>query len=245
MLKICLGLGILIAVYKVLSLNGELILKSANSMFPDGPVIYPTNVPWCEMLRANCEMVKTEYDEYCQSISNKLLSFSDIDSRQALISIDPQKWKVVMLKLYNKNTENVQFFPKTLELMKNIPDCSLIMFSILESGQKIIPHKGYNKGIYRYHLTLHSPTDNENCWIRIANENNEIYQHNWESGKDFAFDDTWLHWVQNDTTERRVVLFLDIKRKFSNPILNWINDIILFWAPYDEKVKSMVNNVNK
>jgi len=40
----------------------------------------------------------------------------------------------------------------------------------------------------------------------------------WQEGRGELFDDTFLHYVHNDTDEYRMVLFLDVEK----PINNWL-----------------------
>jgi beta-hydroxylase len=81
------------------------------------------------------------------------------------------------------------------------------MFSVMEPGNEIPPHKGKMKGIFRYQLPLIVPKSGH-CYITVNGE-----QHHYKVGQSFLFDDNVEHSVVNQTDEHRVVLFLDIRKQ--------------------------------
>jgi beta-hydroxylase len=94
------------------------------------------------------------------------------------------------------------------------------MFSILSPGKKIPPHCGPYNGILRYHLGLVVP-EPDRCAIRVGPETR-----NWAVGSSLIFDDTYEHEVTNESTQERVVLFVDIERPLHFP-LNRVNTSVL------------------
>ena len=110
------------------------------------------------------------------------------------------------------------------------------MFSILEPGKKIIPHKGPSTGCLRYHLGLKIPKDKENCYITVNDE-----KYHWEEGKGLIFDDTYIHSVYNNTDEPRIILFVDIERPVIFPF-NIINNFLISFSKFTTFVQN-VNNV--
>lgn len=79
--------------------------------------------------------------------------------------------------------------------MSQCNDVMAAMFSILEPGKYISPHKGPFTGCLRYHLGLKIPKDTKNCYIKVNNE--KFY---WKEGEAMIFDDTYIHEVHNETT---------------------------------------------
>lgn len=128
-------------------------------------------------------------------------------------------WRLVMLRFYNKEFPHVQsHFPQT---MKYLPEgVRIAMFSILLPHHRIAPHVGPFRGSMRYHLGLQIPQDRNNCFIDI-----DRTRYHWKEGESLLFDDTYIHQVYNNTSERRIVLFLDIQRTTPSlsPLMNWIN----------------------
>jgi hypothetical protein len=53
-----------------------------------------------------------------------------------------------------------------------------------------------------------------------------------------------MHSAENNTDSVRVVLLLDIKKKFDNIFLDTINDILFYFSEYNETVLNIVKNTN-
>lgn len=154
---------------------------------------------------------------------NKLLNMKDIGVMNNFNSIDQEKgkWKVFVIKWYDKILDNSKFLcPITSSIINQCPDIHAAMFSILEPGKYIPPHKGPFTACLRYHIGLKIPKDYKNCYININNE--KFY---WKEGEALIFDDTYMHSVYNNTNEPRIILFIDIERPLSFP-LNKINKIL-------------------
>lgn len=102
------------------------------------------------------------------------------------------------------------------------------LFSILLPHKHIPEHRGYYKGVIRYHLGLIVPQSQEKCRIRVGNE-----VRHWEEGKSLIFDDTFQHEVWNKTDEIRVVLFLDFIRPMVFPfsLINQLMIQFIAWSP--------------
>ena len=81
------------------------------------------------------------------------------------------------------------------------------MFSILEPGKRLPPHRGPYNGVLRLHLGLLIPEPRERAAIRVGPE-----QHHWTEGRVLIFDDAYEHEAWNETEQVRVVLFVDFER---------------------------------
>jgi beta-hydroxylase len=223
----------------LLYFNWYIILELCNNKLwetNDNTVFYHTNHDWCIELRNNYKEIRDEFLEYQKSY--KIPIFGEIISDN--ISDDQnEKWRLAMLKIYGKNTDLCKFFPVTCSIINKIPRCRLSMFSILEPNKKIPKHKGSSKCVLRYHLGLIIPKDYENCSITINNERRV-----WEEGKDIIFDDTFEHFVENNTNEQRVVLFLDIQKKYNHIFLDTFNDLFFYLGSYNTSVVDIYNKVN-
>lgn len=100
---------------------------------------------------------------------------------------------------------------KLLEAHKCI---KLAMFSLLEPGCKILPHRGPFRGCIRVHLCLQAP-GTDLCHIKVNNE-----QYIWKDGEVVAFDDTYFYSVENNSSSDRIILFLDVERHLALPFIN-------------------------
>jgi ornithine lipid ester-linked acyl 2-hydroxylase len=137
------------------------------------------------------------------------------------------RWKALMLKSGGAAiAENCAVCPRTGALLAALPSVFNAFFSVLEPGQRIVPHFGYYKGFVRYHLGVLIPNDNAGgeCWLRVhadAGDNarrdktaiERGQKHYWRNGQAVIFDDTYLHDACNGANEVRVVLFVDVLRK--------------------------------
>jgi hypothetical protein len=85
-----------------------------------------------------------------------------------------------------------------------------VCFSILRPGAHILPHRGVTNARSVLHLGLEIPAD---CALNLVG----IAEQRWETGKCFAFDDTYEHeaWNRSDTT--RVILLADIWNPYLRP----------------------------
>jgi aspartyl/asparaginyl beta-hydroxylase (cupin superfamily) len=197
--------------------------------------IFDTNdYSWSHILKNNWKTILNEYNEYKLSIPQH----KKINSQVSQIDIN-DKWKVLYLRAFNCNTEKSKYFPKTMNFINNIPDCTLAFFSVLEPNAYLEPHVGIYKGVLRYHLALKVPEDNENCYIVV--NNNKMH---WNEGHDIMFDDMYEHYVVNNTNETRIILFLDIKRKFDNVFINFLNTCFLHFVKSNDILKTTIDNVN-
>lgn len=139
-------------------------------------------------------------------------------------------WNTIVLRSFNKDSEeNMNKCPILSKILKENNNITTAMFSILEPGKKIPSHYGPYKGILRYHLCLICPPkDSGQCFISVDGET-----YDWIEGEGILFDETYKHFVINDTAFTRVVLFLDVKRPL---YFSFINDILLYLmgiSPYN------------
>lgn len=131
-------------------------------------------------------------------------------------------WDTSNIRLFgNDNKKNMDKCPILKSIIKNDSSVETAFFSLLEPGKRIPKHSGPYAGILRYHLGLKIPKEGD----VFINLNNKKYS--WVEGEGVLFDETYPHYVHNDSEEDRIILFIDIKRKFVSPTLNKVNNIIL------------------
>jgi len=173
------------------------------------------------ILEENWETIK---NEICSVINSgkKLPKFHEVDDGQEYISDnDGISWSLLNLKLYDLwHEKNKSLCPKTCEILGSIKTVKSIYFSILAPGKHIPPHHGPYKGILRYQLALSVPKGD--CKLFVDGK-----PYFWTEGKGVLFDDTFTHEVQNNTSEERIALLLDVKRDIKGGFIS-IYDNILF-----------------
>lgn len=222
-----------IFIYKVMFVfNNYFDIYSSRKEF------YPTNMKWCKYLRDNYKVIRDEFLLYHTKCGN-YKRLRDLDHDQSILDCTHIPWDMLMLRCYNIDTNKMRLFPKTKALLQRVPGCSVAMFSILKPGQSLPPHKGIYKGVLRYHLSLIIPKDYEKCYLKVNN-----LKYSWREGGDVIFDDRFVHEAHNETNEMRVVLFLDIQRKFNDKTLDTINTILLNIFKYNKSFRRMVDNTN-
>jgi aspartyl/asparaginyl beta-hydroxylase (cupin superfamily) len=135
-------------------------------------------------------------------------TFHELDPAQDYISATtPYDWRMFYLYAMGEvPEENAALCPRTIAVLKKIPNLFQASFSILDPGKSVPEHEGPYYGYLRYHLGIEVPTDNPPS-IRIHD-----HVHTWKAGESILFDDSWNHEVINKSTERRVVLIVDVLR---------------------------------
>lgn len=227
-----------------------------------------TDYNWRKHLRDNYKVIKDEYFDYERV--HKLPRLDYIDPNQRINDSEHQleiPWSgtqimlliniklivfcsaVLMLELYGSETKIYQYFPRTRALLSNQLGLTVTtaMFSVLEAGKSIPPHRGHYYGITRYHLTLKTTRNPNNCVLIIHCEKTKRKKfYHWKEGQDILFDDTYLHEVHSSAThnETRIVLFLDIQKKFTHFIPNTINNLFLSLAKFHYRVVEVVKRQN-
>jgi beta-hydroxylase len=122
------------------------------------------------------------------------------------------QWNVVLLRAAGRDVPaNMQDFP-TLQRLLDRPEILSAMFSILQPGVELRPHRGYFKGVLRYHLCL-EVVEPELAWLAVGGQ-----RYHWREGESVLFDDMYVHSAHNAGSKRRVVLFLDIVRRLPGPL---------------------------
>lgn len=110
--------------------------------------------------------------------------------------------------------------PKSCEIIEKLPNVKIAMFSVLKPGTKISRHNGYYRGCIRFHMGLITPNSHD-CFISIDGK-----QYHWKDGESVLLDDTYEHYVENNTDEYRVILFCDIVRPM-NIIGSLLNNVTM------------------
>lgn len=185
-----------------------------------------TEFPGHNKIKNEYSNIKNEYNHYDKKIdcfrdNNPLLGKIDtVDNK------NDHCWRTLYLKKTGKLVEeNREYFPYTMEVLQD-DQIHTAFFSILDSYVEIKPHYGYYKGYLRYHLGINIHEENgKKPYIVCGGEKRE-----WKEGGEMMFDDMYMHYVNNPTNKKRVILYLDIERKnidsFSKMITYLGNNLI-------------------
>ncbi|MBL7666303.1 MAG: aspartyl/asparaginyl beta-hydroxylase domain-containing protein [Bacteriovoracaceae bacterium] len=128
-------------------------------------------------------------------------------------------WSKFYLTWYGTKLNSAQkLCPKTVEIVSKVPSVNGAMLTILPKGGKLTRHLDPIACSLRYHLGLLTPNDNA-CFINVDGIN-----HSWRDGQVLLFDETYLHYANNDASSDRVILMLDVERP-----MNFLGKIINFF----------------
>lgn len=184
--------------------------------------IFPTS----EILERNWKKIKDEFKHIQKKKNIKNIGEKFITEKKEFW----EGWTSFELRSFDKdNEENMKQCPILSRILKNDSNISTAFFSILKPGKSIPSHYGPFKGILRYHLGIEIPPSSAgDCFISVDGET-----YDWKNGEGILFDESYKHFVKNDTSYSRVILFIDVRRPFYFP---YINDFILFLmsiSPYN------------
>lgn len=128
-------------------------------------------------------------------------------------------WRKFYLKWYGYNHESArELCPKTVEILNKVPSVNGAMFSILPPRSKLTRHLDPVAVSLRYHLGLATP-NSDDCFISVDGQT-----YSWRDGDPLIFDETFIHFVNNDTDDHRLILMCDVERPVSG-----IGNIVKFF----------------
>lgn len=201
------------------------------------PCVYDTAAfPWAADIEREWRLVRKELEQVMVR-KGELPNVQDIAADAVSLSRDAN-WKVFPLTAYGiRSQPNIELCPETWRLVQRIPGLRTAMFSILEPGTRLPPHRGPYNGVLRLHLGLLVPEPAERAAIRIGSE----HRH-WAEGRVLIFDDAYEHEAWNETAHARVVLFVDFEKPLRFPA-SIINRLLLDLAPFTPFVRETADNL--
>jgi beta-hydroxylase len=101
--------------------------------------------------------------------------------------------------------------PRTVAILRRVPAVQGAMFAYLPPGGQLTRHADPIAISLRYHLGLATP-NSDACFINVDGRNLS-----WRDGEVLMFDETYLHYVRNDTESDRLILMCDVQRPL-NPL---------------------------
>lgn len=139
--------------------------------------------------------------------------FRQMKNEPLFSEVADEGWKRFHLKWYGGiDPLAKKLCPITCSILESLPEVKTGMFSLLEPKSQIKPHYGFTKMVLRYHLGITTPNSDE-CFLDV---NGSRYAY--KDGEDIVFDDTRLHFVENNTLKKRLILHLDIERPTTGPL---------------------------
>jgi beta-hydroxylase len=188
------------------------------SAVPTTPTLDVNQFPELLKLRENWEVIR---DEAKRLYEEGHIRKSETHNDLAFNTFFKRGWKRFYLKWYGDvHPSAEQLCPKTVELVRSIPTINAALFALLAPKSKLGEHRDPFAGSLRYHLGLMTP-NSDDCRIYIDGT-----PYAWRDGQDILFDETYIHSVNNDTDQTRVILFCDVARPVRTQIVRAINRFV-------------------
>lgn len=191
------------------------------SSVPSKPYLDRERFPELDVLKDNWEVIREEalrlFDEgYIRSALK--------DNEAGFGSFFKRGWKRFYLTWYDGPLPSAQqLCPKTVEILQRVPSVKGAMFTLLPPGSHLNPHRDPYAGSLRYHLGLSTP-NSDDCRIFVDGQ-----PYAWRDGEDVMFDETFVHWVKNETDKTRVILFCDVERPLPaglRTVNRWLSGVL-------------------
>ena len=219
--------------------------------------------PWCEAKAVGHDLQKTlsshkDLSDNWQPLAQeyvrvthgfgRLPSIGDVLSDVALTTVNeavaeradlqgPPRWTTIFLRLGARDFKaTLRHFPLLASLIAN-PRIVGALFSCLEPGVELKPHRGYFKGVLRYHLCLRV-SEPESVWLVVDGQ-----RYHWRAGEAVVFDDMYVHSAHNLSSQPRLVLFMDVLRPLPT-VLDGINHWIARYSGRHPVSRLIENKVN-
>ena len=233
------GLIILIVVNLIvyILLNPTLLLIPYNLIIENTykkKVFYSENekleiFPTSKILEKNWKEIRNEYLNLVSKEEKENKSSDDNIGKRFVTETDEfwKGWNTYELRSFDKDNERfLNECPILKRILKNDPNISTAFFSVVEPWKVIPSHYGPFKGILRYHMGLICPQ--KDCFISVDGET-----YDWKDGEGVLFDESYKHFVRNDTPYYRVILFIDVRRPVRFPIINNFLMYLMSISPYN------------
>jgi beta-hydroxylase len=194
----------------------------------DPPVFDPAVFPFTRAFEERWAVICKEAEQVLAT--GFAMARVDQISRDHRRITDGDGWRSYFLHGYGyRNERACRRCPETAKLLETVPGLHSAFFSIMEPGQKLVPHRGPTKAILTWHLPLVVPQDRERCQIKIAGN-----WYTWHLGRSLIFDDTYRHEVRNDTDEPRVILLVHVRRpvRFPGSLVAGAFINAVRWSPF-------------
>ncbi|MDB5925917.1 MAG: aspartyl beta-hydroxylase [Betaproteobacteria bacterium] len=185
------------------------------SAVPRRPLLSERDFPGLSVLSANWEMMREEAlklnDEgfIRVALNNNDIGFNSFFKRG---------WKRFYLKWYDQPLASAQALcPQTVALLSGLPNVKGAMFALLGPNSYLTPHRDPFAGSLRYHLGLVT-ANSDACFISVDGE-----RYAWKDGEAVLFDETYIHFVENNTDVTRIILLCDVERPLRARVMQAVN----------------------
>jgi beta-hydroxylase len=192
------------------------VLMYLFSAVPNRPILQVGMIPGLTVLRDSWQVIR---DEALHLFAQGQIKAADKYNDWGFNSFFRTGWKRFYLKWYDEPLPSaVANCPKTVAFLSSIPNIKGAMFTNLPPGGRLVQHRDPFAGSIRYHLGLQVPKSPGECRIFIDGD-----PHTWHDGEALIFDETYLHYAENTTSDDRLILFCDIERPLTSKTMTAVN----------------------
>lgn len=178
----------------------------------------PSQFEWVGRVESNWVHIRDELLSVLEHDMSIMEPYKDLSMTDKV-----DAWKTAGLMYWGfKSKPNIIRFPKTWEILREIPgliSCSLLA---LEPSSSVKPHNGDTNGVVRCHMGLVVPAELPTCGFRVGGESIS-----WKHGKIFMFNDAILHTAWNNSDSIRYILSFDVIRPEYASKKIWISSRVL------------------
>lgn len=196
-------------IYRSIYFTGEVLLMKVFNLFLKNPPLVEKDEYFKKhgVLDANWRKIREEALSVFTARRGDIPSFGEIEPESNYLTVnDGIEWQAYVLKVYGKEIpSHMDQCPVLASLLRQCPEVTSALFSIIGPGKHIPPHSGPYRGIMRYFLPLLVP--GEDCQLRVDKTWIQLVE-----GRSFMFDDTYDHEVINRCNGYRIALLLDTFR---------------------------------
>jgi beta-hydroxylase len=180
------------------------VLMYLFSAVPRKAILDVRDFPELRPLRDNWQVIRAEALALCDAGQ---IDYSEKHEDLAFVAFRRRGWKRFYLKWYHDFLPSAaELCPRTVALVRSIPSVNAAAFTMLPPGKKLGKHRDPFASSLRYHLGLVTP-NSDACKIWIDGQ-----PYSWRDGEDIVFDETYVHWAENETDQNRIILFCDFTR---------------------------------
>jgi beta-hydroxylase len=181
---------------------------------PNRPYLDLDRLPQLKTLEERWRTIRSEAEALLEA---ERVRASEKYDDVAFNSFFRRGWKRFHLKWYGDFLPSAkELCPRTIALLQDVPGLNAAMFAFLPAGSRLVKHRDPYAGSLRYHLGLITPND-DRCRISVDGQ-----PYSWRDGEAVLFDETFLHYAQNETEIDRLILFCDVARPMR---FSWMESI--------------------
>ena len=185
-----------------------------------------------DIKREILDLVEHEDLRLTKDTYNKLNTHIGKDTSES----EMQGWSVETVNVGDTfNQRALKYLPTLCDVVKRHKYLISTVVSVLPAHTMIPPHVGYSSFVKRLMLGIEIPADSENCYLCVNGMKNT-----WKEGGLLLWDDTAPHAVYNKTNQRRIIVYMDIRRITNNSLLDWIGGKVLKFAEGHPIIKNEI-----